>query len=122
MAKKKPAEINCRMAIRSLYPWPTQYNMRFTQCTCLQATIDRKGDSIAIHVILTFLFIELTLLFSRRVLVLLVLGDEIIHVGFGLCEFHLIHTFPGIPMEECLAAEHGGEVLSNPLEHFLDRG
>jgi len=53
-------------------------------------------------------------------LVLLVLRDEIVHVGFGFSEFHLVHAFTGVPMEESLAAEHGSELLTNTLEHFLD--
>ena len=36
--------------------------------------------SLAVHVVLTFLFVEFTLLFSGRILVLLVLRDKIVHV------------------------------------------
>ena len=52
----------------------------------------------------------------------MVLRDEIVHVGFGFSEFHFVHTFTGVPMEEGLSAEHGGELFSNSLEHFLDGG
>jgi len=55
-------------------------------------------------------------------LVLLVLGDEIVHVGFGFSEFHLIHTFTGVPMEESLSSEHSSELLGDSLEHLLDGG
>lgn len=34
----------------------------------------------------------------RSLLVLLVLGDQIIHVAFRFRELHLIHTFASVPM------------------------
>jgi hypothetical protein len=65
---------------------------------------------------------HLLLVFGGGVLVLLVLRDEIVHVGLGFSEFHLVHTFTGVPMEEGLSAEHGGELLSDTFEHLLDGG
>jgi hypothetical protein len=53
---------------------------------------------------------------------LLVFGDEILHVGFGLGEFHLVHTFLGVPVKESLALEHGRELVGDTLEEFLDSG
>jgi len=53
---------------------------------------------------------------------LLVLGDQIVHVGLGLSELHLVHTLTGVPVEEGLSSEHGGELLTNSLEHLLDGG
>ena len=50
-----------------------------------------------LHVVFTFLLIELTFLLSGGVLVLLVLRDEIVHVGLGLGELHLVHAFTGVP-------------------------
>jgi len=73
-----------------------------------------------LHVVLTFLLIELTFLLGGGVLVLLVLRDKIVHVGLGFGEFHLIHTFSGVPMEESLSSEHSSELFSNSLEHLLD--
>ncbi|GMR35947.1 hypothetical protein PMAYCL1PPCAC_06142, partial [Pristionchus mayeri] len=55
-------------------------------------------------------------------LVLLVLGDEIVHVALGFRELHLVHALAGVPMEEGLATEHGSELLRDPLEELLDRG
>ena len=55
-------------------------------------------------------------------MVLLVLRDEIVHVGFGFGELHFVHTLTGVPVEEGLSSEHGSELLSNSLEHFLDGG
>jgi len=55
-------------------------------------------------------------------LILLILGNEIVHVGLGLGELHLVHTFSGVPMEESLSSEHGSELFSNSLEHLLDGG
>jgi len=53
-------------------------------------------------------------------LVLLVLGDEILHVGLGFSELHLVHTLLGVPMQEGLALEHGSELVTDTLEELLD--
>merc|ERR1711998_502339 len=66
--------------------------------------------------------VHLLLVLSGGILILLILRDEIVHVGLGLSELHLIHTLTGVPMEESLSSEHGSELLSYPLEHFLDGG
>ena len=44
-------------------------------------------------VVLAFLFIELSLLFGGGILVLLVLRNQVIHVGLSLCELHLVHAW-----------------------------
>ena len=55
-------------------------------------------------------------------MVLLVFGNQIVHVGFSLSELHLVHTLPSVPMQESLSPEHGSELVTNSLEKFLDRG
>ena len=55
-------------------------------------------------------------------MILLILGNEIVHVGLSLGELHLVHTLSGVPMEESLSSEHGSELLTNSLEHLLDGG
>ena len=52
----------------------------------------------------------------------MILGNEIVHVGLGLGELHLVHALSSVPMEESLSSEHGGELLTNSLEHLLDGG
>ena len=64
-------------------------------------------------------FLKLALL-SGGVLVLLVLGHQVVHVAFCLCELHLIHALPGVPVEEGLTTEHGGELLRDALEELLN--
>mmetsp|Transcript_31309 Transcript_31309/g.79466 ORF Transcript_31309/g.79466 Transcript_31309/m.79466 type:complete len:502 (-) Transcript_31309:80-1585(-) len=66
------------------------------------------------------LLLELALLLGGGVLVLLVLGHEVVHVGLGLGELHLVHALASVPVEEGLAAEHAGELLRHTLEHLLD--
>ena len=61
-------------------------------------------------------------LFDRSILVLLILRDEIIHVGLGLGELHLVHALTSVPVEESLPPEHGGELLGDSLEDLLDGG
>ena len=41
---------------------------------------------------LLLLLVKLSLVLGRCLLVLLVLGDEVVHVGLSLSELHLIHT------------------------------
>ena len=55
-------------------------------------------------------------------LVLLVLGNEIVHVGLGLSELHLVHTLTSVPVQESLAPEHGSELVTDTLEELLDGG
>ena len=72
----------------------------------------------SLHLLLVHLFLVL----GGGVLVLLVLGDEVVHVGLGFSELHFIHTFTSVPVEEGLAAEHEGELFRHALEHLLDGG
>jgi len=66
------------------------------------------------------MFLTSNIFLGSGILVLLVLRDEIVHVGLSLGELHLVHTLTGVPVEEGLSAEHGGELLANSLEHLLD--
>merc|ERR1719515_468407 len=78
---------------------------------------------ILIHpLILLVAILVLALLLGGGVLVLLVLGHEIVHVGLSLSELHLVHTLTSVPVKESLATEHTSELLRHALEHFLDGG
>ena len=72
--------------------------------------------------LLKLLLLVKLIIFNCGFLVLLVLGDKIIHVGLSLSELHLVHTLASVPVEEGLPPEHGGELLPNPLEQLLDGG
>merc|ERR1711998_127423 len=74
------------------------------------------------HVVELLVLVELTLLLGGGVLVLLVLGDEVVHVGLSLGELHLVHALASVPVKECLATEHASELLGHTLEHLLDGG
>src|SRR3990167_2918280 len=96
---------------------------------CERAAASGRGPRVVMVVVLVpaaglgvlgaLLLVELALLLDGGVLVLLVLGHEIVHVGLGLGELHLVHALTGVPVEERLAAEHGGELLGHALEHLL---
>merc|ERR1719231_938412 len=73
------------------------------------------------HVVFTLLLVELALLLGSGILILLVLGDKVVHVALSLGELHLVHSLSSVPMQESLTAEHGREVLGHALEHLLDR-
>ena len=51
---------------------------------------------------------------------MLVLGDEVVHVGVGLGALRLIHTLTGVPVEESLAVEQAGKLLADTLGHLMD--
>ncbi|KAL1128853.1 hypothetical protein AAG570_013387 [Ranatra chinensis] len=68
---------------------------------------------------LVFFLVEFPGLLGCGVLVLLVLGDEVVHVGLGLGELHLVHPLARVPVEERLPPEHGRELLRHPLEQLL---
>jgi len=74
-----------------------------------------------INIVIFFVFVS-EVFFCGGFLVLLVLGDKVVHVGFCLGELHLIHTLPGVPVQEGLASEHGGELFGHALEHVLHGG
>eukprot|EP00126_Sphaerothecum_destruens_P000258 Sdes_comp10306_c0_seq1m1941 len=67
-----------------------------------------------------FLLFKFTLFFGGGILVLLVFRDQIVHVRFSFSEFHFVHTFTSVPMQKGLATEHGGKLLRNTFEQFLD--
>merc|ERR1712156_1052725 len=70
--------------------------------------------------LLTLLLVKLSLLLGGGVLVLLVLRHQVVHVGLGLSELHLIHSLASVPMQESLTTEHSGELLGDTLEQLLD--
>merc|ERR1719243_373921 len=71
---------------------------------------------------LHFFLVHLLLVLGGGVLILLILRNEIVHVGLGFGELHLVHTLTGVPMEESLSSEHCSELFTDSLEHFLDSG
>merc|ERR1712157_99416 len=73
-----------------------------------------------LHIVFTLLLIEFTFLLSCGILVLLVLGDQVIHIALRLSELHLIHALTCVPVQEGFAAEHGSKILCNSLEHLLN--
>ena len=72
--------------------------------------------------VVVILLVQFHVLIHGGILVLLVLRDQVVHVGLGFGELHLIHALAGVPMQESLATEHGSELLRDALEQFLDGG
>jgi len=50
----------------------------------------------------------------------LVFRDKIVHVALGFSEFHLVHAFTSVPMEESLPSEHSSELFTDTFEELLD--
>ena len=48
------------------------------------------------------LVVELLVIVDGGLLVLLVLGDQVVHVGLRLGELHLVHAFASVPVKESL--------------------
>ena len=69
-----------------------------------------------------FLFFTVHRIISTGILVLLIFGHDIVHVGFGFGEFHFVHAFTGVPVQESLALEHAGELHVDASEELLDGG
>ena len=67
-----------------------------------------------------FLLVEFSFFLSGGILILLIFRNQVVHVGFSFGEFHLVHTFSGVPMQESLSSEHSSELFSNSFEHLLD--
>ena len=72
--------------------------------------------------VVVILIVQFHVLIHGGILVLLVLRDQVVHVGLGFGELHLIHALAGVPMQESLATEHGSELLRDALEQLLDGG
>merc|ERR1711988_1459790 len=65
---------------------------------------ENKRRTQRLILVLLLLLVKLALLLCGGVLVLLVLGDKVVHVGLSLGELHLIHTLASVPVKEGLAA------------------
>merc|ERR1712193_356779 len=63
-------------------------------------TLFGTASTLRTHIVLTFLFIEFTLFFCGGILVLLVLGNKIVHVRLCFGELHLVHTFSCVPVQK----------------------
>merc|ERR1719186_676266 len=85
------------------------------------AAVDAATAALGFLFLFPFL-VELALLLGGGVLVLLVLGHQVVHVRLGLGELHLVHAFSGVPMQESLSPEHGGELFRDSLEELLNGG
>merc|ERR1719237_1740136 len=51
---------------------------------------------------LSRLHVILSLLFGRGILVLLIFGDKVVHIGLCLREFHFVHALAGVPSKKAL--------------------
>ena len=67
-----------------------------------------------------FLFITFSFFFCSCILILLIFRNEIIHIWFSFSEFHLVHTFTSVPMEESFSSEHSCKLFSYSFKHFLN--
>ena len=68
------------------------------------------------------LFLVKLIILSGSFLVLLIFGDEVVHVRLGFSELHLVHALASVPMKESLPSEHSSELLGDSLEQLLDGG
>ena len=57
----------------------------------------------SLHLLFLLLLLKLTVLLGGGVLVLLVLGHKVVHVGLGLGELHLVNALTSVPVTEGLA-------------------
>merc|ERR1719191_392411 len=90
--------------------------MRLHKLKSLEKIINQGYLHLLIVLLLLLAFL------GSGVLVLLVLGYKVVHVGLGLGELHLVHALTSVPVKESLAPEHSSELLGHALEHLLDGG
>jgi len=83
---------------------------------------NKKNKSTHLNLFHVIFFVFEVFFLSGCVLVLLILGHKVVHVGLSFSELHLVHTFTSVPVEESFASEHRCELFSNTLEHILDSG
>merc|ERR1739838_473616 len=89
-------------------------------CHLIPAAISsHRRSHILVHIVL---FVLEVVVLCGGVLILLVFGDEIVHIALSLSELHLVHSLPGVPVQECFAAEHRSELLRHSFEHILNGG
>merc|ERR1719191_2466262 len=88
--------------------------MRLHKLKSLEKIINQGYLHLLIILLLLLAFL------GSGVLVLLVLGYKVVHVGLGLGELHLVHALTSVPVKESLAPEHSSELLGHALEHLLD--
>jgi hypothetical protein len=84
--------------------------------------VESSRGSLLLSLERSLLVVLLLSIGDGSLLVLLVLGNQIVHVGLGLSELHLVHTLTSVPMQESLAPEHGSELVTDTLEELLDGG
>jgi len=72
--------------------------------------------------LLDLLSLKVFVIVNCSLLVLLVFGNQIVHVGFGFSELHFVHALASVPMQESLPSEHSGELFGDALEQLLDGG
>merc|ERR1712070_741042 len=108
--KAQPSSV-ARFTIRATHDRSYFQHLRLGSIIRLAGGNTSIGAGMANLVLLTALLVVLALLLGRRVLVLLVLRDEVVHVGLCLGELHFVHTLTGVPVEEGLATEHRCELL-----------
>merc|ERR1711893_587103 len=75
---------------------------------------------LSLFVVQLLLILKLLIIVNSCFSILLILGDQIIHVGVSLSELHLIHTLTSVPVKESLSPEHSSELLAHTLEELLD--
>merc|ERR1719375_2753929 len=74
----------------------------------MRQDFEARSRRLRLHVVFALLLVELALLLSRRILVLLVLGDKVIHVALRFSELHLIHTLGEARAPARRLAQDGG--------------
>merc|ERR1740123_1696097 len=56
---------------------------------------------------------------DNRILLILILSNQIAHILIRLLKLHLIHAFALIPMQKRLTLIHFGKLCANPLKYSL---
>merc|ERR1719168_599668 len=79
------------------------------------AAHEATSSTTSLDVLVLFFFIFLV----GSILLVLVFGDQVTDVLVCFLEFHLVHTFTLVPMEESLSPVHSSELSGKSLEDAL---
>merc|ERR1719490_53067 len=86
------------------------------------ATVKATSNQTVVGAFLLFLLLDdvLVVLLSLCLLVLLVLCDQVVHVGLCLRELHLVHALACVPVEESFPPEHYSKRIRHSAYQALD--
>lgn len=80
----------------------------------------KDNSSSRMFTLALFFLVKLAFFLGGGFLILLVFGNQIVHIALSFGEFHFIHTLSCIPMQESFPPEHRRKLFRYSFEQFLN--